>query len=343
MRFTRFLTSLIAVLIIAPFAAAQPTVRLATLAPSGTTFHQELLAMGEKWAKAPGGGAKLIIYTNGQLGGEADMVKRMRADQIQAAMLTVTGLSEIDDSVAALQNMPMFFRNAGELEYVREKLRPQFEQKFREKGFVVLFWGDAGWLRFFSRKPGTTPDDFRKMKLFTYAGYSKTTDLWRAGGFQPVPLQLSDALTALNTGLIDAIATEPYYALAGQFYGPTPNMLDLKWAPLVGGAVVKEKTFSALSAETQKAMLAAAAEAGVKLTAESRKQSDDSIEVMKTKHGLHVQTLSPELEAQWRKQCEAFYPKIRGSIVPAEMFDRVQALLAEYRGTPAVSSSTGNP
>src|SRR4051812_44290664 len=126
MRFTRFTTSLITVLAIAPFTLAQPMVRLATLAPSGTTFHQELLVMGEKWAKAPGGGAKLYIYTNGQMGGEADVVKRMRADQIQAAMLTVTGLSEIDDSVAALQNMPMFFRSAEELEYVREKLRPQF-------------------------------------------------------------------------------------------------------------------------------------------------------------------------------------------------------------------------
>jgi len=81
-------------------------IRLATLAPKGTSFHQALLSLGEKWRQAPGGGVQLTIYTDGTMGGETTMVQRMRAGQIQAAMLTVTGLCEIDDSVAALQNMP---------------------------------------------------------------------------------------------------------------------------------------------------------------------------------------------------------------------------------------------
>jgi TRAP-type C4-dicarboxylate transport system substrate-binding protein len=319
--------------------AAQPTIKLATLAPKGTTFHQELLSMGEKWATAPGGGANLTIYTDGSLGGERDMVRRMRSGQIQAAMLTITGLSEIDDSVAALQNMPMIFRNTGELEYVREKLRPQLEQKFKDKGFVVLFWGDAGWARFFSKKPGTVPDDFRKMKIFTWAGYTKATDLWKMAGFQPVELEITDILTGLNTGLIDTVTSEPYYTLAGQFYGPAPYMLDLKWAPLVGGTVMTQKAFDSLPPETQKAVRESAVATGKKLTAESRKQSEESIQIMQSKHGLKVQSVTPELEAQWRSECEAFYPKIRGSIVPADMYDLVQKLLAEYRAMPAAAQS----
>lgn len=324
-----FLASLL--WMIASSQAAQPVIKLATLAPRNTVFHQELLAMGEKWANAPGGGVKLIVYTDGSLGGEADMVKRMRVGQIQAAMLTVTGLSEIDDSVAALQNMPMIFRSTQELEYVREKLRPELEKKFRQKGFIVLFWGDAGWIRFFSRRPGLYPDDFKRMKMFTWVGESKTGDLWKAAGYNAVELEVTDILTGLNTGLIDAVPSEPYYALVGQFYGPAPHMLDLKWAPLVGGAVITEKSFNALPAETQQAMLQAAADAGARITAESRKRSDESIQVMQRKHGLIVHEVTPELDALWRKRCEEVYPKIRGSIVPAEMFDQVQKLLQEYR------------
>lgn len=313
--------------------AAPPVVKLATLAPKGTTFHQELLAMGEKWAKAPGGGVKLTIYTDGTQGGEADMVRRMRVGQLQAAMLTVTGLTEIDDSVAALQNMPMMFRDAGELEFVRNKLRPDLEKRFKDKGFVVLFWGDAGWGRFFSKKQGSTPDDFRRMKIFTWAGYTKATELWKAAGFQPVELEITDILTGLSTGLIDTVTSEPYYALAGQFYGPASHMLDLKWAPLVGGAVMTDKAFSALPADTQAALLEASTFAGTKLTTEQRKQSEDAIGVMVAKHKLQVHKLTPELEALWRKECELVYPKIRGSIVPAETFDRVVSLLAEYRAS----------
>src|SRR4051794_261022 len=114
----------------APTAHAGPQVKLATLAPKGTTFHQVLLEMGEQWSKAPDGGVKLTVYTDGTLGGERDMVRRMRVGQIQAAMLTVTGLTEIDDSVAALQNMPMVFRSVDELEFVRDKIRPKLEKKF---------------------------------------------------------------------------------------------------------------------------------------------------------------------------------------------------------------------
>jgi TRAP-type transport system periplasmic protein len=318
---------------------AQTQIRLATLAPKGTTFHQALLAMGEKWVKAPGGGARLIVYTDGTQGGEADMVRRMRVGQLQAALLTVTGLSDIDESVNVLQNIPMIFRSGEELEFVREKLRPRMEQKFRDKGFVVLFWGDAGWGRFFSRKQGTTADDFRKMKIFTWAGYSKATALWKAAGFQPVELEVTDILTGLRTGLIETLTSEPYFALAGQFYGPAPHMLDLKWAPLVGGAVMTERAFNALSPETQQVVLATGAETGRTLTRENRRLSEEAIHTMQTKHGLQVHPVSPEREAQWRQECEAFYPKIRGQIVPADLFDEMQQLLADFRSAGAAAAS----
>jgi TRAP-type transport system periplasmic protein len=320
----------VALLLLPAAVLAAPEIKLATLAPKGTTFDQELRAMKDQWAKAPGGGVRLTLYTDGTLGGETDMVRRMRVGQIQAAMLTVTGLTEIDDSVAAIQNMPMMFRSADELEHVRDKLRPMFEQKFKDKGFIVLFWGDAGWVRFFSKKPATTPDDFKQMKLFALANHPKSTELWKHAGFRVVELEVTDILTGLNTGLIDAVPSEPYYALAGQFYGPAPYMVDVKWAPLVGGTVITTKAFNALPAETQKALLASAAATGKKLTAESRARSEEAIDAMK-KRGLKVTPITPQIEAAWRKTCEDAYPGIRGSIVPAEMFDQVQKLLGEYR------------
>ena len=108
-------------------------IKLATLAPKGTSFHQILQSMGEKWRQSPGGGVALTIYTDGTMGGEADMVRRMRAGQIQAGMLSVGGLAEIEDSVRALQNMPMMFRSLDEVDYVRQKLQPMLEKKFLDK------------------------------------------------------------------------------------------------------------------------------------------------------------------------------------------------------------------
>ena len=86
-----FLVSVVLLLNTGHALAAAPRIKLATLAPKGSSFHQVLLEMADKWRSAPGGGAALTIYTDGTMGGEADMVRRMRGGQIQAAMLTVVG------------------------------------------------------------------------------------------------------------------------------------------------------------------------------------------------------------------------------------------------------------
>lgn len=332
----RFLAGVFGVawMLLAPMSvpAAAPRIKLATLAPKGSSFHQVLLEMAEQWRASPGGGVTLTIYTDGTMGGEADMVRRMRVGQIQAGMLTVSGLMEIDESVAALQNMPMMFRSIEELEHVRDQLRPELERRLLDRGFVVLFWGDAGWVKVFSRRPGKLPDDFVTMKMFALAGDTRTLDLWKLAGYQPVPLEVTDILPGLQTGLIDAVCTTPTYALAGQFYGPASNMLDLNWAPLVGATVVTEKAWSNVPAGTRESLLTAANVAGRKITERSRQESDESVAAMR-KRGLVVHEVTPEIESAWRNRCEQFYPNIRGSIVPAEMFDRVRQLLQEYRGS----------
>src|SRR5882724_5253342 len=99
----------------APAGDIPVRIRMATLAPKGSPPHQALLAMGEKWRQAPGGGAALTVYTDGSMGDEPDMVRRIRVGQLHAGTLTVQGLSEIDDAVTALQNIPMMFRSFDEI------------------------------------------------------------------------------------------------------------------------------------------------------------------------------------------------------------------------------------
>jgi TRAP-type transport system periplasmic protein len=314
--------------------AQAESVRLATLAPRGTSLHKTLLAMGETWRQAPCGGVKLTIYPDGTLGSEADMVSRLRIGQIQAAMLSVTGLAKIDDSVEALQNMPFSFRSLDEVAYVTAQLRPELDQRFLAKGFVVLFWGDVGWVRFFSKQPVARPEDLKKLKLFTQAGDPRQADLMKRLGFRPVPLEANDILMGLQTGLIDAVPVPPLIALAGQFYGPAPYMLQINYAPLVGGTVITKKTWDAICPDARKALLAAAAQAGREVTAKNHQEGDEAVEAME-KRGLKVHTLSPADAAEWSNLAEQVKPQVRGTLVPADMFDKVQQLLADFRASSA--------
>jgi len=312
-------------------------VRLATVAPSGTSYHLTLQQMGQKWRQASAGSVTLTIYAGSSMGGEADIVRRMRQGQLQAGMLSVVGLSDIDKSVTALSYMPMMFRSMEEVDYIREQLRPDLEKRLLEKGFVTMFWGDTGWVRFFSKEPVLRPADLKKLRLFVWAGDNYQIDLMKAVGLQPIPLETSDILPGMQTGLISAVPMPPFHALATQVYGPAPHMLELNWAPLVGATVITSKAWDSLPAASREALKKAAEEAGAQMRARGRQEAAESVQTM-VKRGLKTHAASPEVEAEWRRLAEDVYPKIRGGMVPADLFDKVRGLLADYRagkGKPA--------
>ena len=79
----------------------------------------------------------------------------------------------------------------------------------------------------------------------------------------------------------------PFAALASQVYERTPHMLSVKWAPLVGGLVIRKKVWDKIAPEAQAVMLKAAAEAGRANKAQARAESERSIKAMQDK-GLTV-------------------------------------------------------
>lgn len=327
--------SVLFLLIAATAAQAAPVkLRLGTLVPKNSLYHRTLLEMGETWKKAQNDGSTFTVYADGSQGGEIDTARRMRIGQLNAGLLSIVGLREIEPSVSALQNMPLMFRSWEEVDYVREKMRPAMEKKFFDKGYVVLFWGDAGWVRFFSHETASRPEDYKHMKMFTWAGEPEQMEIMKAMGYQPVSLETADVLPALQTGLISVVPATPYYALATQLNGPAPHMLDINWAPIVGALVVTRKVWDGMSPVGQEALRAAAAKSGSEMRAKARVEDGEAIAAMK-KRGLQVIKPTPEQEAEWRKFAEGIYPKIRGTLVPAETFDEVKRLLAEYRAAGA--------
>ncbi len=309
-------------------------IKLATLAPTGSTYYKSLLAMKDAWRKVSGGTVDLIIYADGKLGGETDTVGLMNVKSIQASMLTAVGLSEIEMAVAGLQNIPMGFRNFDEVDYVGEKLQPMLNERLLKKGFVVLFWSDAGWVRFFSKKPVVHPEDLKKLKLFSWAGFPEQVEIYKSSGYNAVPLETADILPGLQTGLIEAVPCPPVYALAGQVDSRAPYMLDLNWAPLVGACVVRQDVWEKIPAATREALAKIALATGREIKANGRKEGEESVKAME-KRGLKVTKVTPEVEAEWRATAEAVYPKIRGTLVPADIFDRILSVIKEFRASRA--------
>ena len=331
---SRYLRSFLSLAIIAVFFTAvglSAPLRLATLAPKDTSFDKALRRMGQTWKKDTNGKASLIVYAGGSQGSESELIKKMRINRLHAALLTGIGLSEIDEGAAVFQKVPMLYRSLEELGYVMGKMTPVLEERIRKKGFVVLCWIDSGWVRVFSKNEILTPDDMAKSKLFTWSGDPKQTDLLKKIGFRPVAIDSTEIVSSMTTGLIDTVPMPPFYALATQTYNTAPHMLDFNYAPIAGAIVVSEKMWMRFSEEEREAMKATALETGKEMTASGRKESEESIRVMRDTWGLKVSELDDASRGQWETVAREAYSYIRGNTVPAEVWDQMVKTLEEYR------------
>jgi TRAP-type C4-dicarboxylate transport system substrate-binding protein len=308
--------------------------RIGSLVPKNSLYHRQLLDVAESWRTAQGAGAKYLVYPDGSQGGEAEMARRMRIGQLQGALLSVVGLREIEPSIAALQSLPLLFRNWEELDYVREKMRPAMEKKFLDKGFVVLAWGDAGWVRFFSKEAALRPDDYKRMKFFAWGSEPDQQNIMKSLGYTPVPLETTDILPAIQTGMINVVPSTPYFALATQVYNTAPHMLDINWAPIVGALVVTRKAWDGMSPAVQTALRAASDKAGAQIRTKARQEVEEAVDAMK-KRGLTVNKPNPAQMKEWNDLAEKLYPRIRGTMVPNETFDDVMAHLKTFRAGQA--------
>ncbi len=331
---TRIVTLLLALALLplavpAPAPAEPVVIKLATLVPEGTIWHQMYKEMEADWSSATQGRVTMRLYAGGVAGDDPDMVRKMHIGQLQGAMLTAVGLSEIDESFKALR-LPMFFASYDELRAVLETLKPELAKRLEAKGFVLLDWTEAGWVNLFSRKPILTIADLKAAKLFSWAGDEQMTSWWKQQGFEPVSIATTDVPTALQTGMIEAIPTTPLAALTLQWYRQVPNMLQLGIGPLVGATVVTRKTWDQISPEDRAKVLEAAVRLEQKIRAEIPKQDRSAIDEM-VKRGLKIVPLDAAGEARWRAEAEKLDATMRGAVVPAEAFDLVLKARDAYR------------
>ncbi|NQT96725.1 MAG: TRAP transporter substrate-binding protein DctP [Candidatus Marinimicrobia bacterium] len=315
------------ILILSVLLPAKKTIiKLATLAPQGSDMHSLMVEMGQRWTAATAGEIILRIYPNGVVGDERDMIRKIRIGQIHAAAVSTEGLSVISTDVYGFL-IPLLFEDFDDVDWVRDRITPELEKDFYENGFVILNWGDVGWAYWFTREPLRTPNDLKGMRIFTWAGDYETPELWRNAGYKSAQLAYLDVLSGLQTGLIDAIATPPIITLANQYFGPANHMLDMKWGLVTGGTVIYRSVWEKIKPEYREAMMTIAEEIGLKQQKVNREIDGKAIETMR-EYGLEIYHPSVSEKQAWIELTRSFYPDIRGSLIPTEIFDRVINLKA---------------
>jgi TRAP-type C4-dicarboxylate transport system substrate-binding protein len=182
------------------------------------------------------------------------MVRKMAAGQLDGAVLTAVGLGLILPSVRVLE-LPGMFVSEAELDATRDAMTPTFEKLFADQGYILVSWGDVGWVHTFSTQKYETVDDLKKAKPWVWTSDPLTRAMQARLGLSGVPLGVPEVLTGLATGQIDTCYGSPLAVIALQWYTKVKYASDEPLSYAIGGFVIRKDVFEQLSPEDRKAFL----------------------------------------------------------------------------------------
>jgi len=308
---------------------AAQTLKMAALVPEGSLWDKSVRQLGADAQEATGGRVRFQLYPGGVAGDEPDFLRKIRIGQLQGALFTAPGLGDIDPAFHVFE-APLLFRDDAEVRAVLTTLGPDFRRRLQEKGFELLYWVDAGWMRIFATRPVRDFDDFKTLKQFVWGSETSLGRWYQELGMRPVALAATDVLTGLQTGLIEALPATPLAALSLQWFRSAPYMIERRFAPLLGAVVISQKAWDRLAAPDKETLLSLAGKAEERLFEALPQQETQALAEM-TERGLHVVGEPASDGSKWTDLGQEFQRRFRSASVPTDFFDRVVALLEEHR------------
>jgi len=338
MSFRRFLSLIVAGLLLAAGAASARTLKIATVVPDGTSWMAEMRRAADDIKQRTAGRVKLKIYPGGVMGNDKTVLRKVRAGQLHGGAFTSGALAGISPDIE-LYSLPFLFRDYGEVTYVRERMDAKLEAGLAEKGFVSLAITDGGFAYVLSQDPVREVEDLSGSKVWLVEDDRMSEVAFEIAGVSPVPLPVADVYTALQTGLVDTVAAPPQGAIAFQWHTKVKYLTDVPVMYLTGVLAIDERAFSKLSAEDQQVVREVVAEAGSRLDAESRAGEANARDALANQGIEFVSATSDEEVERWRQISSDAIARLREKGIYSDAtIQEILSLLDEHRSAAPPAS-----
>ena len=327
-----FRTGLAALLVAATAgvaAADNLEVRMATLAPDGSSWMKILNKGSAEVATKTESRVAIKYYAGGVQGDERDVVRKINLGQLDGAALTSVGLSMVEESIRVLE-LPRLFASVEELDYVADKVWPYYQKKFDAKGFTLQDRGEVGWVYVMSKDEVKSIADLKSMKPWLWGDDVIMNATFRQLGLSGVPLGVPEVEPALTTGRINACYGSPLAAVALQWNTKIKYVSSLQLSFSIGATIIKNDTLKKVSAADQALMGKIAKGMQKTLRKQIRKDNDSALKQMERK-GVKVTLASPELIADADKAAQKVWAALTGKVFTKAELETVLKYRDEYR------------
>ncbi len=324
--------ALIAAALVSGNALAQTqTFKIATLAPEGSDWMNQMKGGAKEINERTDGRVKFKFYGGGVKGNDKKVLRMMRGGrQLHGGALTGGSLADSFPGMN-LYSIPFLFNDLDEADVARNAMDGYIKQGLLDAGFVSFGLANGGFAQIMSNYPVRNIDDLKGKRVWVPEGDVISYAAMERFGLSPVTLPVTDVLTGLQTGLIDVIGASAIGALVLQWHTKVTHVSTMPVSYLFAVMVVDEKYFGKLSAGDQEIVANVFESVYAKLDAQN---VEDNRKAMEALIGSGLQLVEPEpgLLAELKNDSRAlWYEMAKTNAVPEDKLKEVEALLEAHR------------
>lgn len=301
-------------------------IKVGLLAPEGTTWAKKMKEMADEVETATGGKVRLRLYFGGAQGDEHDVLRKIRVGQLQGGVFTGKTLGEINGDVRVMEIPFNFNGNREKAVKALNQLEPYFNEGFLANQFKNIGFFELGDVYFVAQKKTESLEALKGLKIWSWEGDKLVAAMIESLGLVSVPLPITDVLSSLSTGIIEAAYAPGMGIVAFQWNSRVNYLLDLPLSYSIGAFLVSAKTWEKIAPEHRKKIEEISARYVLEVNESNAKDNQEALKAMEAM-GIEFVKFSPADIERSQALRQEMIEKLKGQLFSEEAVKRLNELL----------------
>jgi tripartite ATP-independent transporter DctP family solute receptor len=231
-------------------AVAQTEIKLAHVGKPGSLLEMTSQEFAKRANAKLGDKAKVVVYGSSQLGGDSELMKKLKLGTVELAQPS-TVVSSYVPSFGVFE-MPYLVKDRDHMARIREQIVfPKMAPEAEKAGYQIIGVWENGFRQITNNKhPIVKPEDLQGIKLRVPKGVWRVK-MFKAYGANPTPLGFGEVFVALQTGAMDGQENPLAQIWSGHFQ-EVQKYLSMTGHVYTPSYIVAGAAFKRLPADVQK-------------------------------------------------------------------------------------------
>ena len=292
-----------------PLVASGEVFKIATISPDGLGWMSKFRAGLERIEAETNKRITFKIYPGGVQGDDATVLRKMRIRQLNGGVFAAGSLTRFFPDLQ-VYNLPLQFRSYEEVDFVRARMDSYISDGLQKAGIKTFAFTETGFAYLLANEPVSSLADLRKLKAWIPDNDPIAAELIKSFDVSPIPLNITDVLPALQTGMINAVVGPPSVILALQWHNHLTHLMNLPLVYIYSMLAMDMKVYSKASSTDQDTVVKILDEVFELVGRETRSDNERALQALKK---IGITFVEPTDKAEWQTAADLSVQKLMRS------------------------------